>query len=324
MLSHGNLLSNIDQCLASGVRQHPDDVVFGVLPMFHIFGLNVVLGITLRVGSCVVLVQRFDPATALDSIQNRGVTIVPGAPPMWIAWASMDTADPAAFANVRLALTGASKLPEAVWATMDERFGVKLREGYGLTESSAVVTTSTGIDPKPGSIGVPLDGVEVRLVDSDGEDTLEGDAGEIWVRGPGVFHGYWNDPDDTARVLTADGWLRTGDIAVIDDDGYMFLVDRAKDLIIVSGFNVFPAEVEDVIHQLPGVAEVAVVGVPHPHTGEAVKAYVVLDPGHSLDEEQVVRHCEEELARYKCPTKVLFVDELPRGMGGKILRRILR
>ena len=201
---------------------------------------------------------------------------------------------------------------------------VKLREGYGLTEAGPVVTSSTGIEPKIGSIGVPIHGVEVRLVDPDGDDVLAGDAGEIWVRGPNVFQGYWEEPEATAKALTEDGWLRTGDIAVADDDGYLFIVDRAKDLIIVSGFNVYPAEVEDVINDLPGVAEVAVVGVPHPHSGEAVKAYVVLDRGVEIDEGQVVQWCEQHLARYKCPSKVLFVDELPRGMAGKILRRVLR
>lgn len=324
MLSHGNLLANIDQSLAGGARQGPTDVVFGVLPMFHIFGLNVVLGISLRVGASVVLVQRFDPATGLDTLRERGVTIVPGAPPVWVAWASTEAADPAAFATVRLALTGASKLPEAVWRAMDERFGVRLSEGYGLTEASPVVTSSVGVDPKPGSIGVPVPDVEVRVVDPDGDDVLAGDAGEIWVRGPNVFQGYWEEPEATAKVLTADGWLRTGDIAVVDDDGYMFIVDRAKDLIIVSGFNVYPAEVEEVIAELPGVSEVAVVGVPHPHSGEAVKAYVVLEAGVDLDEGQVIQWCEQHLARYKCPSKVLFVEELPRGMAGKILRRVLR
>ena len=230
-----------------------------------------------------VLVQRFDPSTALDTIAERGVTILPGAPPMWLAWAAMEGVDPGAFANVRQCLTGASKMPEAAARLLAERFGVALREGYGLTECSPVVTSSASITPKVGSIGVPIEGVEVRLVDPEGDDVLDGDAGEVWVRGPNVFKGYWNDPVTTARVLDADGWVHTGDIAVTDEDGYLYLVDRAKDLIIVSGFNVYPAEVEDVLVAAPGVSEVAVVGVPHPHSGEAVKAYVVLDAGHRAD-----------------------------------------
>jgi long-chain acyl-CoA synthetase len=225
---------------------------------------------------------------------------------------------------VRLALSGAAKLPEADARTLESRFGVQVREGYGLTEASPAVTTSLGIAPRYGSIGVALPGVDIRLVDTDGSDVLTDDAGEIWVRGPNVFKGYWDDPEATARALTSDGWLRTGDIAVVDDDGYLYLVDRAKDLVIVSGFNVYPAEVEDVIGLLPGVLETAVVGVPHPHTGEAVKAYVVADPGSAIDEERVIEHCEDHLARYKCPSKVLFVDELPRNPAGKLLRRALR
>ncbi len=324
MLSHENLLSNIEQVQRTADRSRPDDVVFGVLPLFHVFGLNVTLGVTLASGACLVLVQRFDPATGLDTIRDRGVTIVPGAPPLWQSWASIDPIDPTAFASVRIALSGASKMPEGVAKTFRERFGLDVREGYGLTEASPVVTSSVGIEPKIGSIGVPIDGLEVRLVDAEGDDALEGDSGEIWVRGPNVFKGYWGDPEATARVLTPDGWLRTGDIAVADDDGYLYIVDRAKDLIIVSGFNVYPNEVEEVLAELPGVAEVAIVGVPHPHTGEAVKAYIVLDDGSRLDEEQVIGWAADHLARYKCPTKVLFVDQLPRSTSGKVLRRVLR
>jgi long-chain acyl-CoA synthetase len=271
-----------------------------------------------------VLLMRFDPATALDTIRERQVTVVPGAPPVWVAWSQFDEAAPSSFAGVRLALTGAARMPEPAMATLRKRFSLELREGYGLTEASPVVTSSTGTEFKPGSIGRVLDGVHVRLVDEDGDDVLLGDAGEIWVQGPNVFKGYWNDPVATARAITPEGWLRTGDIAVADEDGYLYIVDRAKDLIIVSGFNVYPAEVEEVIAEHPGVVEVAVVGVPHPHTGEAVKAYVVLEEGCEADEEQVVAWCRDHLARYKCPNKVLFVSELPKGLGGKILRRILR
>ena len=164
----------------------------------------------------------------------------------------------------------------------------------------------------------------MRLVDADGDDVLVGDAGEILVRGENVFAGYWDDPEATAAALDGDGWLHTGDIAVVDDDGFLFLVDRAKDLIIVSGFNVYPAEVEDVLIEHPGVIGVAVVGVPHPHTGEAVKAYVVLDEGTAVEEDDLIDHCARRLARYKCPGKVLFVEELPQGLGGKVLRRNLR
>ncbi len=323
MLSHGNLQANLDQGRSAQVGIEHSDVVFGVLPMFHIFGLNVVLGLTLARGATIVLVQRFDPSTALETIRERGVTVVPGAPPMWLAFSHFDEAPADSFATVRLALTGAAKMPEEAMRRLRDRFGLELSEGYGLTEASPVVTSSAGLPTKIGSVGKVLDGVDVRLVDESGDDALEGDAGEIWVKGPNVFQGYLHDPEQTAKVLTADGWLRTGDIATVDADGYLYLVDRAKDLIIVSGFNVYPAEVEEILTEHPGVAEVGVVGVPHPHTGEAVKAFVVPGAGADLDEEQLIHWCLDHLARYKCPTKIIFVPELPRNVSGKLLRRSL-
>ena len=172
-------------------------------------------------------------------------------------------------------------------------------------------------------MGRAVDGVDVRVVDENGADVLAGDSGEVWVKGPNVFLGYWNDPDATARVLDRDGWLHTGDIGMVDDDGYLYLVDRAKDLIIVSGFNVFPAEVEEVLMRHPAVAEAGVVGVPHPHTGEAVRAFVVLKPGAETDEDALIDHCHDHVARYKCPSKVLIVDQLPHNAVGKLLRRSL-
>lgn len=204
-----------------------------------------------------------------------------------------------------------------------DRFGLELREGYGLTEASPIVTSSAGLPQRIGSVGKVLQGIEVRLVDEHGDDALQGDTGEVWVKGPNVFLGYLGEPEATARVLTPDGWLRTGDIAVTDDDGYLYLVDRAKDLIIVSGFNVYPAEVEEVLAEHPDVKEVGVVGVPHPHTGEAVKAYVVLETGATAHEDTLVSWCLDHLARYKCPSKILFVDELPRNVSGKLLRHTL-
>jgi long-chain acyl-CoA synthetase len=325
MLTHGNLLANLEQCQAhSGRSQGADDVVLGVLPLFHIFGLNVVLGLSFVAGASVLLIERFDPQSALEAIANHGVTIVSGAPSMWAAWATLPGTRPGALATVRLATSGAAKLDPQVQRTIADRFGVSIMEGYGLTEASPVVTSGTGLAAPEGSIGVPLPGVRVRLVDVDGQDALVGDPGELWVQGPNVFAGYWNDAEATRRAVDADGWLHTGDVAVVDDDGFLYLVDRVKDLIIVSGFNVYPAEVEDVIASHPAVEAVAVIGVAHPHSGEAVKAYVVVRDGISVDEEDIIAHCEANLARYKCPQKVMFVDELPQTTTGKVVRAALR
>ena len=323
VLTHGNLLSNIEQSTAVE-NMSSSDVTFGVLPMYHIFGLNVMLCNTLAVGASIVLVQRFDPVSTIETLRERGVTVMLGAPSIWMALNQLLDVPADAFAKVRLALSGAAKLPEQVIHSLSNRFGLQVLEGYGLTEASPVVTTSIDMPFTPGSIGRPVPGVEVRIVDENGDDAFVGDSGEIWVRGPNVFAGYLNDPEATARVLSPDGWLRTGDIAVADEAGHIFMVDRAKDLIIVSGFNVFPAEVEEVLTAHPDIVDAAVVGTAHPHTGEAVRAYVVLRPGTHLDEDTVVDHCRAHLARYKCPSKVLFVDQVPRNMTGKLQRYSLR
>ncbi len=323
ILTHRNLLANIEQNRRMPDHVRADDVVFGVLPVFHIFGLNVVIGMSLDAGASIVLVQRFDPVTAIETIGQRGVTVVPGAPPIWVAWSMLEGFGTSHFASVRLALTGAARTPPEVADRLAEKFGITLREGYGLTEASPVVTSSVGVEPRRESVGRVVPGVEVRVVDSDGSDIIAGDSGEVLVRGENVFVGYWNDAAATARVLDDDGWLHTGDIATVDGDGYLYLLDRAKDLIIVSGFNVFPAEVEEVLMRHPAVREAGVVGVPHPQTGESVRAYVVLNEGHEADEDTLIDHCHDHVARYKCPNKVLIVESLPHNHFGKLLRRSL-
>jgi len=223
-------------------------------------------------------------------------------------------------------MSGAAPLPDQVGRDVRTRFGLPLYQGYGLTETSPVVTSSViDGDPRPGSIGVPLPGVEVRLVDEDGQDVLTGDPGELWVRGANVFAGYWEDPEATAMVVTPDGWLRTGDVGVLGDDGNLQLVDRAKDLIIVNGFNVVPAEVEAVLLQHPQVADVAVIGEASERTGEAVRAVVAPRPGEGTPTlADLAAFSATRLARYKCPTALTVVDDIPRGQGGKVIRRALR
>ena len=326
MLSHGNLRANLDQMEAvAGMRLSADDVVLVVLPLFHIYALNVVLGMALRAGATVVLEERFDPEQTLGLIERHGVTVVPGAPPMYAAWLALTDAERDAFGPVRLAVSGAAPLPPEVGAAFWERFGVKLWDSYGLTEAGPAVTTSVvGDEPRPGSIGPPLPGLEVRLVDESGEDVEEGDPGEIAVRGPNVFRGYWGRDDETAAAFLPGGWLRTGDVAVRDEDGYLHLVDRKKDLIIVSGFNVYPTEVEEALLRHPAVSEAAVVGVPDERTGEAVKAFVTLEAGAAATAEEIADDVRVYLARFKVPGSIEIVESLPHHVTGKVLRRALR
>ena len=248
MLSHGNLQANIDQVDAHMPDlTNADDVALGVLPLFHILGLNMLLGVILRSGASVVLVERFDPGGAIDLINRHNVTLLSGPPAMWGAFANHPGASPADFATVRLALSGAASLSRDVADRVRERLGLSLTQGYGLTEAAPVLTLSVGTAAPATSVGRPFPGVQLRLVDSHGADVPVGDKGEIWARGDNIFSGYWKDDDATKGALTADGWLRTGDVAVVDDDGFLYIVDRSKDLIVVSGFNVFPGEVEQVL-----------------------------------------------------------------------------
>jgi long-chain acyl-CoA synthetase len=328
MLSHGNLLANLRQMLAIPEILRSDDVGLAALPLFHVFGLNVALGLSLATGAALVLETRFDAAGSLHEVHDLGVTTLLGVPTMFAAWADApgagsDGSSP--LAGVRRAISGAAALDAGVAARFERRYGIEVWQGYGLTEASPAVSTSLGTGRnRPGSVGRPLPGVEVRLVDESGEPALAGDPGEILVRGANVFAGYWRDPAGTAQVLTPDGWLRTGDIGVIGEEGDLFVVDRSKDVVIVSGFNVFPAEVERVVGGLSGVAEVVVIGRPDPTTGETVEAVVVPAPGATVTEELLRAHCAANLARYKCPTTIRFVAELPRGLAGKALRRALR
>jgi long-chain acyl-CoA synthetase len=326
MLTHGSLLANIEQMQSHpGLRLDATDVALGVLPLFHVYGLNVVIGLALRAGAAVALVDHFHPVETLARVRADGVTVVAGVPAIYDAWISLDdTAAPRdSFATVRLCVSGAATLHDATRAAMQDRFGVTVHDGYGLTEASPVVTTTAvAAVPRTGSIGPPLPGIDVRLLDGEGNPALEHDPGEIVVRGDNVFAGYWNDASATAAVLV-DGWLHTGDVAVADADGWLTLVDRAKDVVIVSGFNVYPGEVEDALRSHRDVADVAVVGEPHPRTGETVVAYVVARPGSDPDPVELLRHAGRQLARYKLPTRVEVVASLPRTLAGKLVRRAL-
>ncbi len=327
MLTHGNLSANLEQMSSvPALAEVPDDVVLLALPLFHIYALNAILGLIISMGATAVLVERFDPIETLGLVGRHGVTVLIGAPPMFGAWlGAAHEMDPLPdLSSVRLAVSGAAPLPPEILKAFQAQFGLIIWEGYGLTEAApAVTTTALGGEAKPGSIGLPLPGLEVRLVDEHDEEVEEGDPGEILVRGPNVFAGYWGRPEETAEVLD-DEWLRTGDVAFRDEDGYLFLVDRKKDLIIVSGFNVFPKEVEEAIERHPKVAEAAVVGIRDDRTGEAVQAWVVPKENQSLSPDEILGFLQGYVARFKQPKDIQVVDEIPHHVTGKVLRRVLR
>jgi long-chain acyl-CoA synthetase len=299
----------------------PDDVVLGVLPMFHAFGLNAVLGWAVATGAALVVEQRFDPDETLDLVCRYGVTRLPLAPPALNALlARSDLRE--ALKTVKVVLTGASTLDRALADRFERATGLHVHQGYGLTEASPGVTTTLGeAEPKPGSVGRPLPNVEVRIADEQGEDVEGDDPGEILIRGGNLFSGYWPDGVDGPD---AEGWYRTGDVGFLDADGDLFLVDRLRELIIVSGFNVFPSEVEDVLVAAPGVREAAVIGVPSEETGEAVKAFVVPSPDASVDIAAVREYAEGRLARFKSPVEIEVVDNLPHSVTGKVAKGRLR
>lgn len=330
MLSHRALLANHQQLAAIDPPPvGPDDVLLLAVPLFHAYGLNSGLGAVAYHGACGVLVERFDPADSLEVIERHGVTGVVGVPPMFVAWSLMGERLAAAWAGVRLAVCGASPLDAAAEHRFAETTGKPVHQGYGLTEAAPVLTSTLGgATVKQGSIGRPIPGVELKLIDAGGEEVLldeddevRTDPGEIVVRGPNLFDGYW---PDRSGAPDPDGWWATGDVAYADEDGDLFIVDRLGELILVSGFNVYPHEVELVLAAHPAVVEAAAVGVPHPYTGQTVKVIVVRRPGSQVTAEELIAHCERNLARFKCPTAVEFVDELPHSATGKIRKAALR
>jgi long-chain acyl-CoA synthetase len=323
MLTHRALAANVAQVAA--VRPpmiHGDDVVLGVLPLFHVYGLNAVLGCVVQQRAKLVLADGFDPQGTLDLIDDEAVSVVPVAPPVFAHWRDVDLAG--RLGPVRLVLSGSAPLQPEVLAAFTERTGVPVHQGYGLTEAAPVVTSTLRSlrPPAPGSVGAALDGIELRLVDDAGVVALGDDPGEIQVRGANLFSGYWPDGADGPD---ADGWWSTGDVAFLDEHGDVFLVDRVKELVVVSGFNVYPVEVEDVVAEVEGVRAVAVIGVDDERTGEAVVAYVVAPDRAPDDVEREVReHCVRRLAGFKVPARIEVVDELPHTVTGKVQKGRLR
>jgi long-chain acyl-CoA synthetase len=328
MLTHRALIANIEQVATVDPPMiHSDDVVLGVLPLFHVYGLNAVLGGVLRHRAKLVLAERFDPEGTLDLIEDEACSVVPVAPPVFAHWRSVDALEER-LGPVRLVLSGSAPLTAAVIDEFTDRTGIPVHQGYGLTEAAPVVTTTLrSAKPEAGSVGAPLDGIELRLVGDDrsplsGADLL--DPGEIEIRGDNLFSGYWPDGTDGPDP---EGWWATGDVGVFDAAGDLHLVDRVKELIIVSGFNVYPTEVEAVLKEVEGVREAAVIGADDEVTGEAVVAYLVpKDAGADAAGlvAAVKAHCDERLARFKQPTRLEVVPELPHTVTGKVQKGRLR
>ena len=320
MLSAGALMANLEQIAAiEPPLLLPSDVLFVPLPLTHIFGLNAGLGMALHAGATLVLADRFDAGETLATMAAERVTAVLGVPGQYTAW----LAHPAmtlGFASVRFAMSGSATLGRGVVDGFAAA-GITVHDGYGLTEAAPVVAINAlgdgRAEPRVGSVGLPLPGVEVELRDSDGDEVDEGDPGRLFVRGGNLFAGYWPDGSDGPGE---DGWFGTGDIACADAEGRLHLVGRTSDLVIVNGFNVYPAEVEAVLAAEPGVAEVAVVGVPDEHTGEAVRAYVVPAVGSLLDPDQLREAAARSLARFKLPNVIDVVQTLPHTVTGKIMK----
>ena len=323
MLTHRALLANLDQVArVEPPMMHGDDVVLGVLPLFHVYGLNAVLGGVLRHRAKLVLVERFDPHETLTLIDDEACSVVPVAPPVFAYWLGEEHLAEH-LGPVRLVLSGSAPLAPELIEKFTARAGVPVHQGYGLTEAAPVVTsTLCSVTPQVGSVGAALPGVELRLVDESGRPPGGADPGEIQVRGANLFSGYW---PDGAEGPDGDGWWSTGDVGFLDPAGDLFLVDRIKDLVIVSGFNVYPVEVEEVLTEVDGVDEAAVIGVEDPLTGEAVVAYVRAPGADPAAIEEAVRaHCEQRLARFKRPSRIEVVDALPKTGTGKVQKGRLR
>ena len=326
MLTHANLVSNayMNRLWDTGATAGKE-VVLGVLPLFHAYGLTVCMTSTVLLGGTLVLLPRFDLDLVLAAIDEHRPTTFPGVPPIYKALADSPKAKDHDLRSLRLCVSGAMKLPVDVQEHFQRITGARLVEGYGMTETSPSTHCGpvTG-EQRPGTIGLPLPGTLCRVVDRD-DPTREvpvGEPGELAIGGPQVFQGYWQR-DDLTGVFTDDGYVLTGDIAVMDADGWFSVVDRKKELVIAGGFNIYPSEVEEVLFSLPGVADAVVIGVPDRYRGETVKAFVVRAPGSSLDADDVVAHCAASLTAYKVPKLVEFRDELPRTVVGKVLRRVL-
>jgi long-chain acyl-CoA synthetase len=320
-LTHANLGINAAVMASTLLHLGPEDVVMGCLPLFHSFGQTCGLNAAVGVGATLTLIPRFDPGQALQVIARDQVTIFEGVPTMYAAMLAAPNRGDVDVSCLRVCVSGGAALPVEVLRAFEEAFGTMILEGYGLSETSPVASFNhPDRVRKPGSIGTPIEGVEMRVVDAEGRELPVGEVGEIAIRGHNIMKGYWRRPDATTEAIP-DGWFRTGDIGRVDDDGYFAIVDRKKDLIIRGGYNVYPREIEEVLYEHPAVAEAAVIGIPHPTHGEEVGAAVALKPGVQAAPEEIRDFVKGQVAAYKYPRRVWIVEALPKTATGKIVKR---
>src|SRR3954447_14101499 len=323
-LTHANLLENCTVSARTLIEVSEQDMVLGALPLFHSFGQTCGLNAAVATGACLTLIPRFDPVKALEIIQRDAVTVLEGVPTMYHAMLNAANKDEADTSSLRVCVSGGSAMPVEVMKAFERQFDCVVLEGYGLSETSPVASFNhPDQERKPGSIGTPIAGVEMKAVDDDDNEVATDEVGEVVIRGHNVMKGYWNRPAATEEVVRG-GWFHSGDMATVDADGYFFIVDRKKDMIIRGGYNVYPREIEEVLYEHPAVSEAAVIGVPDDSLGEEVAAMVVLKQGEEANADDIRAFVKDRVAAYKYPRKVWFSDELPKGPTGKILKREIK
>jgi long-chain acyl-CoA synthetase len=323
-LTHDNLLRNVEVTVGVfGLDERA--VTLGALPFFHAFGQTCALNDTISVGGCLTLIPCFDGGKALEILERDRVTVFEGVPTMYAAMLHHPRADETDTSALEVCISGGAALPVEIMRAFEEKFGCAILEGYGLSETSPVASFNRrDRERKPGSIGLPIDGVEMRIIDDNANEVPRGDVGEVAIRGHNVMKGYWRREQATAEAIDVDGWFKTGDIARVDEDGYFFIVDRKKDLVIRGGYNVYPREIEEVFYEHASVREAAVIGIPHDELGEEVAAAIALKTGADATPGELREFVKERVAAYKYPRHVWLVDELPKGPTGKILKREIK
>jgi long-chain acyl-CoA synthetase len=319
-LTRLNMVENC-RCSTELMRVCEQDVIFGALPLFHSFGQTCCLNNAVNAGACLTMLPRFEPGKALEIIERDKVTVFEGVPTMYHAMLNHPDRDSYDVTCLQTCVSGGSAMPAQVMRGFEKAFGCVILEGYGLSETSPVASFNhLEHERKPGSIGTPIRGVEMKVVDDAGHDLATGEVGEIAIRGHNVMKGYWNRPEESGEAIR-DGWLLTGDMARVDEDGFFFIVDRKKDMIIRAGFNVYPREIEEVLYEHPAILEAAVIGIPDEALGEEVGAALVRRPGAEADADEIRGFVKDRVAAYKYPRRIWFTDELPKGTTGKVLKR---